>query len=183
MVIRLGKYRSIRRKNSTSPLEYFRTKFFHTVLTTYFLCLQIPCQFSYDYEEIDGPGPFAMMKRLEGMAMSNELINKTFTTSIGNKQYTVQLMDDFNYTDPVDKSYTEKQGIRIIFTDGSRLVFRLSGTGSRGATVRLYADSYESDPSTYTKDAQEMLQPLISLALEIAQLKEFTGRDKPTVIT
>lgn len=139
--------------------------------------------FSYDYEEIDGPGPFAMLKRLEGMCMSNELLNKTFTTNIGNKQYTVQLMDDFNYTDPVDKSYTEKQGIRIIFTDGSRLVFRLSGTGARGATVRLYADSYENDPSTYTKDAQEMLQPLISLALEIAQLKQFTGRDKPTVIT
>ena len=185
LVIRLGKYRSISRKNFTSSLEYFRTKFFHTVLSIHFLCFEISSeyQFSYDYEEIDGPGPFAMLKRLEGMAMSNELINKTFTTSIGNKQYTVQLMDDFNYTDPVDKSYTEKQGIRIIFTDGSRIVFRLSGTGSRGATVRLYADSYESDPSTYTKDAQEMLQPLVSLALEIAQLKEFAGRDKPTVIT
>ncbi|CAF3925841.1 unnamed protein product [Adineta steineri] len=137
----------------------------------------------YDYEEIDGPGPFAMLKRLEGMAMSNEIVNKTFNTAYGNKQYTVKLMDDFNYTDPVDGSYTEKQGIRIIFTDGSRLVFRLSGTGSRGATVRLYADSYENDPSTYNKDAQEMLKPLVSLALEIAQLKEFTGRDKPTVIT
>ena len=95
-----------------------------------------------------------MLKRLEGMCMSNELINQTFNTKIGNKQYTVKLMDDFNYTDPVDKSYTEKQGIRIIFTDGSRIVFRLSGTGSRGATVRLYVDSYENDPSTYTKDAQ-----------------------------
>ena len=95
-----------------------------------------------------------MLKRLEGMAMSNELINKTFHTSYGNKQYIVKLMDDFNYTDPVDGSYTEKQGIRIIFTDGSRIVFRLSGTGSRGATVRLYADSYENDPSTYDKDAQ-----------------------------
>jgi phosphoglucomutase len=110
--------------------------------------------FSYDYEEIDGAGPFAMLKRLEGMCMSNELLNKTFNTSYGNKQYTVKIMDDFNYTDPVDGSYTEKQGIRIIFTDGSRLVFRLSGTGARGATVRLYADSFENDPSTYTKDAQ-----------------------------
>jgi phosphoglucomutase len=117
----------------------------------YFICCRI---FSYDYEEIDGPGPFAMLKRLEGMCMSNELINKTFKTNIGNKQYTVKLMDDFHYTDPVDQSYTEKQGIRIIFTDGSRIVFRLSGTGSRGATVRLYVDSYENDPSTYTKDAQ-----------------------------
>lgn len=95
-----------------------------------------------------------MLKRLEGMCLSNELVNKTFTTSYGNKQFTVKLMDNFSYKDPVDGSYTEKQGIRIIFTDGSRLVFRLSGTGARGATVRLYADSYESDPSTYTKDAQ-----------------------------
>ena len=110
--------------------------------------------FSYDYEEIDGPGPFAMLKRLEGMCMANELLNKTFVTPYGNKEYTVTLMDDFHYTDPVDGSYTEKQGIRIVFTDGSRLVFRLSGTGARGATVRLYADSYENDPSTYTKDAQ-----------------------------
>jgi len=137
----------------------------------------------YDYEEIDGPGPFAMMKRLEDMCVSNELINKTLNTSSGNKQYTVKLMDDFNYTDPVDGSYTEKQGIRIIFTDGSRLVFRLSGTGSRGATVRLYVDSFENDPNTYHKDAQEMLKPLVSLALEIAQLQELTGRTKPTVIT
>ncbi|CAF3590900.1 unnamed protein product [Rotaria sp. Silwood1] len=137
----------------------------------------------YDYEEINGPGPFSMMKRLEQMCMSNELVNKTFNTPYGNKQYTVKIMDDFHYQDPVDGSYTEKQGIRIIFTDGSRLVFRLSGTGSRGATVRLYVDSYENDPATYTKDAQEMLKPLVSLALEIAQLTEFTGRDKPTVIT
>ncbi|CAF1491324.1 unnamed protein product [Rotaria magnacalcarata] len=137
----------------------------------------------YDYEEINGDGPFSMMKRLEDMCTSKELINKTFNTNYGNKQYTVKIMDDFSYTDPVDGSYTEKQGIRVIFTDGSRLVFRLSGTGARGATVRLYVDSYENDPVTYTKDAQEMLKPLISLALEIAQLKEFTGRDKPTVIT
>ncbi|CAF0928185.1 unnamed protein product [Rotaria sordida] len=137
----------------------------------------------YDYEEIDGPGPFSMLKKLEQMCMSNELVNKSFNTPYGNKQYTIKIMDDFHYQDPVDGSYTEKQGIRIIFTDGSRLVFRLSGTGARGATVRLYVDSYENNPSTYTKDAQEMLRPLVSLGLEIAQLKEFTGRDKPTVIT
>ncbi|CAF3021114.1 unnamed protein product [Rotaria sp. Silwood2] len=137
----------------------------------------------YDYEEINGPGPFSMIKRLEQICTSNELMNKTFNTPYGNKQYTIKLMDDFHYKDPVDGSYTENQGIRIIFTDGSRLVFRLSGTGARGATVRLYVDSYENNPSTYTKDAQEMLKPLVSLAIEIAQLKEFTGRDKPTVIT
>jgi phosphoglucomutase len=102
-----------------------------------------------------------MMKRLEHMCTSNELINKTFDTTCGNKQYTVRLMDDFHYTDPVDGSYTDKQGIRIIFTDGSRLVFRLSGTGSRGATVRLYVDSYENDPTTFTRDAQVDLLVII----------------------
>ena len=95
-----------------------------------------------------------MIERLEEMCKSQELVNKTYNTSHGNKDYTVKIMDNFSYTDPVDGSYTEKQGIRIIFTDGSRLVFRLSGTGARGATVRLYVDSYENDPSTYTKDAQ-----------------------------
>lgn len=95
-----------------------------------------------------------MLKRLEEFCSSQELVNKTFKTSPANKEYTIKLMDDFHYTDPVDGSYTQKQGIRIIFTDGSRIVFRLSGTGSRGATVRLYVDSYENDPSTYSKDAQ-----------------------------
>lgn len=109
---------------------------------------------SYDYEEIDGPGPSSMLKRLEEMCVSQELIKKTLKTALGNKEYTVKLMDDFHYKDPVDGSYTEKQGIRIIFTDGSRIVFRLSGTGSRGATVRLYVDSYENDPNTFKKDAQ-----------------------------
>lgn len=110
--------------------------------------------FSYDYESIEGSGPFTMMKRLEQMCTTNELINKTFSTSCGNKQYTVKLMDDFSYKDPVDGSYTEKQGIRIIFTDGSRIIFRLSGTGAHGATIRLYIDSFENNPETYTKDAQ-----------------------------
>jgi phosphoglucomutase len=132
----------------------FGRNFFTRYFLNFFIFKISYLIFSYDYEEIDGPGPFAMLKRLEGMCMSNELIDKTFNTTHGDKQYTIKLMDDFNYTDPVDGSYTEKQGIRIIFSDGSRLVFRLSGTGSRGATVRLYADSYESDPDTFTKDAQ-----------------------------
>ncbi|MPC57981.1 Phosphoglucomutase, chloroplastic [Portunus trituberculatus] len=68
-------------------------------------------------------------------------------------------------------------------SDGSRIVFRLSGTGSSGATVRMYVESYESDPSTFTKDAQDVLKPLVEIALSLAKLKEYTGRDKPTVIT
>lgn len=70
-----------------------------------------------------------------------------------------------------------------MFSDGSRLVFRLSGTGSHGATIRMYIDSYENDPSKYEMDAQVVLRPLIEIALQISKLKEYTGREEPTVIT
>ncbi|XP_076441132.1 phosphoglucomutase-1-like [Babylonia areolata] len=75
------------------------------------------------------------------------------------------------------------QGLRIIFKDDSRIVIRLSGTGSRGATIRMYIEGYESDRVLFEKDSQEVLQPLITIALQISKLKELTGRDKPTVIT
>ena len=75
------------------------------------------------------------------------------------------------------------QGIRFVFTDGSRFIFRLSGTGSSGATVRLYIEQYEADTATHGMDAQEALGPLIKLALETSKLTEFTGRKEPTVIT
>ena len=75
------------------------------------------------------------------------------------------------------------QGIRILFEDGSRIVMRLSGTGSSGATVRLYVDSYESDPANQFKSAQEMLKPCVNVALQLSKLPEFTGRSEPTVIT
>ena len=91
--------------------------------------------------------------------------------------------DDFEYTDPVDGSVAKAQGIRFVFTDGSRFIFRLSGTGSAGATIRLYVEQYEADSSKHAMDAQEALAPLIKIALETSKLQEFTGREKPTVIT
>ncbi|PZO19623.1 MAG: alpha-D-glucose phosphate-specific phosphoglucomutase [Leptolyngbya foveolarum] len=97
--------------------------------------------------------------------------------------YTVEYADDFSYTDPIDGSVSEKQGIRIGFTDGSRMVFRLSGTGTQGATLRLYLESYEPDESKHNVDPQAALKPLIKLADETAKIKELTGRDEPTVIT
>ncbi|MDJ0518457.1 MAG: alpha-D-glucose phosphate-specific phosphoglucomutase [Trichodesmium sp. MO_231.B1] len=98
-------------------------------------------------------------------------------------QYEVKYADDFSYTDPIDGSVSQKQGIRIGFTDGSRIVFRLSGTGTQGATLRLYVESYEPDATKQDQDTQEALSSLISLADEIAQIKNLTGREKPTVIT
>jgi len=97
--------------------------------------------------------------------------------------YTVDYADDFSYTDPVDGSISQKQGIRIGFTDGSRIVFRLSGTGTQGATLRLYVESYEPDPSKHDIETQTALGDLIQLADELAQIKALTGFDRPTVIT
>merc|ERR1711918_178678 len=96
---------------------------------------------------------------------------------------TVAIADNFSYVDPVDGSKAAKQGIRVLFSNGSRLVFRLSGTGSSGATVRMYVDSYCGEESHISRSAGEMLAPVVQLGLEISQLRELTGRQEPTVIT
>ncbi|MEN8446700.1 MAG: alpha-D-glucose phosphate-specific phosphoglucomutase, partial [Cyanobacteria bacterium J06555_13] len=129
----------------------------------------------HDYEGVDS-------------AKANELmegLRSQFDTLPGQTlgDYTVDYADDFSYTDPIDGSISEKQGIRIGFTDGSRMVFRLSGTGTQGATVRLYLESYEPDESKHNVDPQEALKPLIVIANEVSKLQALTGRDKPTVIT
>ena len=95
----------------------------------------------------------------------------------------VRLCDDFSYADPVDGSISTGQGVRIIFVDGSRIVFRLSGTGTEGATLRVYLESYEPDVSQHHLDAQQALATLIGIALEISELRRRTGRERPTVIT
>ena len=97
--------------------------------------------------------------------------------------YEVAYGDDFSYTDPVDGSVSEKQGIRIGFTDGSRIVFRLSGTGTEGATLRVYLESYEPDTAKQSLDPQVALAELIQIADEVAQIRILTDRSEPTVIT
>jgi len=97
--------------------------------------------------------------------------------------YQVKSCDDFSYTDPVDGSVSELQGLRILFEDGSRIVFRLSGTGTQGATIRLYLEAFEHDTAKHHLDAQEALGEMIQIALQVSDLKARTGRDKPTVIT
>jgi phosphoglucomutase len=98
-------------------------------------------------------------------------------------RFTVKNCDDFSYTDPIDGSVSNKQGIRILFEDGSRIVFRLSGTGTEGATLRIYLEAYEADTAKHHLDAQEALAEMIAIALELSELKARTGRDTPTVIT
>jgi phosphoglucomutase len=97
--------------------------------------------------------------------------------------FTVQQADDFNYTDPVDQSVSSRQGVRIVMTDGSRIVMRLSGTGTEGATVRLYLERYEADPARHNDDTQAALAPLIAIAEQLSQLKQRTGRQTPSVVT
>ncbi len=97
--------------------------------------------------------------------------------------YTIKTCDDFSYTDPIDGSISTKQGLRVLFTDGSRIIFRLSGTGTSGATLRIYLEAFEPDTSKHDLDAQIALAEMIQIALQISELKQRTGRDKPTVIT
>lgn len=91
--------------------------------------------------------------------------------------------DDFAYHDPVDGSVSKNQGIRILFEGGSRVVFRLSGTGTSGATLRVYIERYEPDKARHDLDTQEALADLIAAADDIAGIKSHTGRNKPSVIT
>jgi phosphoglucomutase len=129
----------------------------------------------HDYEAVDAERAAQMMDRLRGL--NGSLAGKRFA------DYEVAFSDDFAYTDPIDSSVSERQGIRIGFTDGSRIVFRLSGTGTEGATLRVYIERYEADPEQQNLDAQEALAELIRIADEIGGIRQHTERDAPTVIT
>jgi len=129
----------------------------------------------HDYEGIPGEAANGVMKQLR------DSIKSLQGARLGSLQ--VRLCDDFSYTDPVDGSVSTGQGVRILFTDGSRIVFRLSGTGTEGATLRIYLESFEPDVSKHHLDAQIALSELISIALEISGLRQRTGREQPTVIT
>ncbi|CAA7410994.1 unnamed protein product [Spirodela intermedia] len=130
----------------------------------------------YDYEECESEGANQMIDHLREILAASKP-----GTKYGN--YSLRFADDFTYTDPVDGSVASKQGVRFVFTDGSRIIFRLSGTGSAGATIRIYVEQFEPDASKHDEDAQEALKPLIDLALSLSKLKDFTGREQPTVIT
>merc|ERR1712241_729747 len=91
--------------------------------------------------------------------------------------------DVFEYNDPVDKSVSKNQGQRFLFEDGSRVIFRLSGTGVAGATIRLYLEKYEAPTGDLGMHQFEVVKPLAAIALELSKLTEYTGREVPTVIT
>ncbi len=95
----------------------------------------------------------------------------------------VEAADDFAYTDPVDGSVSTKQGVRVLFHDGSRIVYRLSGTGTEGATLRVYLERFAPGPEGLDLDAQEALAPVIRAAHVLAGIETHTGRTAPDVVT
>jgi len=129
----------------------------------------------YDYEGVDLDSAKKMMSRMAEMA------GKWPADSFGD--YTLKLADMFEYNDPIDGSVSKNQGIRFLFTDGSRIVFRVSGTGVVGATVRLYLEKYESKDGDLNQHPLEVVKKLGELAVDLANLKEFTGRDAPSLVT
>jgi phosphoglucomutase len=129
----------------------------------------------HDYEGIDLDAANGLMAHVEAL-----LPGLTGKELAGGK---VAYADNFSYTDPVDGSVSSNQGLRIGFEDGSRIIYRLSGTGTVGATLRIYIEKYEADPAKQELDTQLALWPLIDLAVELAELGVRTGRSKPSVIT
>lgn len=129
----------------------------------------------HDYEAIPTDAANGVMAHIK--SQFSVLPNQAFG------QYTVNTCDDFSYTDPIDGSISTGQGIRILFKCGSRIVFRLSGTGTEGATLRIYLEAYEPDVKNHHLDAQVALGEMIQIASQISQLKQRTNRDAPTVIT
>jgi len=128
----------------------------------------------YDYEGVDKP------KAIEMMAA---IVNNTWPQGMEIEGFTLAKVDEFEYHDPIDGSVSSHQGHRILFTDGSRIVFRLSGTGVVGATVRMYLEKYEPNTGELYLETAKALENLVKAALELSKIKEFTGRDEPTVIT
>ena len=129
----------------------------------------------HDYEEVDSIAAHGVM----------DTVRAQFATLPGQllAEDRVTVADDFSYLDPVDGSVSQRQGLRILFASGARIVYRLSGTGTSGATLRLYVESHEGDPARQDRDPQDALALYLTAALELSALPARTGRQSPTVIT
>ncbi|MGG5809017.1 alpha-D-glucose phosphate-specific phosphoglucomutase [Falsiroseomonas sp. CW058] len=129
----------------------------------------------HDYEEVETERADALMAGLRGRLAA--LPGRRLAG------LTVAACDDFAYADPVDGSVTAHQGVRITFAEDARAVFRLSGTGTAGATLRVYLERYEPDASRHDLPVQEVLAPVIAAAAEVAEIARHTGRDAPSIVT
>lgn len=129
----------------------------------------------YDFEDCDSTKCQNMMREFATLINSKSLVGKAYG------KYVVKETGDFQYLDPVDKSITTKQGLYVKFQNGARIIIRLSGTGSSGATVRLYVSDYSQE--NLFEDSETYLRELLDIAYSISNLTQHTGRDKPTVVT
>ena len=129
----------------------------------------------HDYEEVDADGANALVQALRDSLprLKGKLAPGLDLTGA----------DDFAYHDPVDGGDSEHQGIRLHFEDGSRIVYRLSGTGTSGATLRVYIERFEQDPARQNRETEEALADLAALSRDCARIRHYTGREAPTVIT
>ena len=129
----------------------------------------------HDYEAVDSEDANGLIEALKAKlaALPGTSVNGL----------AVIAADDFSYHDPVDGSVSSNQGIRILFEGGSRIVFRLSGTGTSGATLRVYIERFEPDPAKHGVETQEALRDLIVAADTVAGIRKRTGRQTPSVIT
>jgi phosphoglucomutase len=140
----------------------------------------------YDYEEVPSEGAQKLVDHVNGFINSSSFSGRLYTSSSTGTSFTVEDAYNFDYKDPIDKSVSKNQGQVVTFRDGSRVVFRLSGTGSQGATVRMYVERYVgpgAGEKELGRDTSEGLRALIDVALEISELKKFLDRERPTVIT
>ena len=129
----------------------------------------------HDYEEVESDKAKTVIDQLEAQ------LPKLIGSQLHGRE--VSYADNFSYTDPIDNSVSSHQGLRIGFSDGARLVFRLSGTGTQGATIRVYLESYEADISKQHLPCEEALSELVAIALDVSQIEAITGRKAPDVIT
>ena len=129
----------------------------------------------HDYESIDSEIANKIMVSLR-QNLPNLVVNQFNGESI-------EIAEDFSYTDPIDGSVSNYQGIRIIFANGSRIVFRLSGTGTQGSTLRIYLEKYQADSSKFAVSTQQTLADLIDIAEQLTKIKSLTGMKEPTVVT
>ncbi len=129
----------------------------------------------YDYESVPTEAANGVMAHLRSQLAS--------LTGVSLAGRTVRTADDFSYLDPIDGSTSARQGLRVLFDDGARIVYRLSGTGTEGATIRVYIESRETDATRLDLPVAEALAPLVSAALSLSDLEARTGRSAPTVIT
>ncbi len=129
----------------------------------------------YDYEEVPSDAANGVMDHLRGLQTSQP------GQMVAGRM--IAAADDFSYLDPIDGSTSAHQGLRILFEDGSRIIYRLSGTGTAGATLRVYIESYVAGPDGLDRDPQHALKDLVQAALEVSEIPSRTGRSAPTVIT